>query len=250
LKLAPGSAETHNNLGKSYFAQQKLDLAAKEFHTALGLDPRHRDANYNLGLVLLNQGHPEQAIIFFQRVQPSNAATLLNLTQAYLRAGHTGKGLELASKISGQNKKDVQLHFSLGVLLASEKQYAAAQEEFELADSLRPRTFEILHNLGQAYLRNHSPAKAEAAFERALSLKPDSAETMYLLAQAYSSQQKEAQALELLVRARKLSPANARHFPKIRHRHLTPSNASSITSASGLRCPHKRKQSLTSESCS
>lgn len=70
------------------------------------------------------------------------------------------------------------------MLLDSEKQFAPAQEEFELADSLRPRTFEILHNLGQAYLRNGSPAKVERAFERALALRPDSAETTVLLSQA------------------------------------------------------------------
>ena len=163
LKLAPNSSEIHNNLGKSYFAEQKLELAAKQFRAALHLDPQHRDANYNLGLVLLAQGQPEQAISFLQRVQPPDTGTLLNLTQAFLRAGQTAQGLDLARRIAEQDKQNVQLHFSLGVLLASEKQYSAAQEEFELADSLLPRTFEILHNLGQAYLRNSNYAKAEMA---------------------------------------------------------------------------------------
>ena len=30
-KLAPNSTKTHNNLGNLYFAQQKFDLAEKEF---------------------------------------------------------------------------------------------------------------------------------------------------------------------------------------------------------------------------
>jgi tetratricopeptide (TPR) repeat protein len=209
LKLAPNSSEIHNNLGKSYLAQEKLELAARQFRAALNLDPKHRDANYNLGLVLLAQGLPEQAISSFQRVQPPDTSTLLNLSQAFLRAGQSAQGLDLARKISDQDKNNVQLHFSLGVLLASEKQYSAAQEEFELADSLMPRTFEILHNLGQAYLRNSNYAKAEMALDRALTLRPNSAETMHLLAQAHFSQRKEAAALELLVRARKLAPENA-----------------------------------------
>ena len=48
----------------------------------------------------------------------------------------------------------MQVHFSLGVLLASEKQYKAAQLELEKADALQPETFEIIYNLGQVYLRD------------------------------------------------------------------------------------------------
>ncbi len=206
LKLNPSSSETHNNLGKSYFAQQKLEPAEKEFRTALRLGPHHRDSNYNLGLVLMAESHPEQAIPFFERVIPPDLGTLLNLTQALIRSGQVEKGLALASQISDQDKKDVQLHFSLGVLLASEKQYGRALAEFEIADGLSPRTFEILNNLGQAYLRNGNYPLAETTLERALALKPDSTNTMYLLGQAYSAQRKHVSALELLVRARKLSP--------------------------------------------
>ena len=48
----------------------------------------------------------------------------------------------------------MQLHFTLGVLLGSEKQYKPAQLELERANALQPETFEILYNLGQTYLRN------------------------------------------------------------------------------------------------
>jgi len=103
----------------------------------------------------------------------------------------------------------VQVHFTLGVLLASQKQHRAAQAELEQANALQPNTFEILHNLGGVYLRNEEYSRAELVLNRALTLKPDSPETLYLLAQVDSEQHKPADALDLLARAHKLAPGNA-----------------------------------------
>jgi tetratricopeptide (TPR) repeat protein len=208
LKLDPRSTEAHNNLGNSYVTQQKFDLAEKEFRATLRLEPRNGDANYNLGLMLLTEGHPDQAIPCFRRIAPPAPRASLNLVRAYLRAGQKPQALELARAFSTQAKNDVRLHFSLGVLLASESQYEPAAREFELADALAPGTFEILHNLGQAHLRSKHYDKAEEALRRALEAKPDAAETLCLLAQVYADQRKDLPALELLVRARKLAPQN------------------------------------------
>jgi tetratricopeptide (TPR) repeat protein len=208
LKLDPNSTRTLNNLGNLYVAQNKLDLGEKEFRKVLRLEPSNRDGNYNLGLLLMATGSPVAAISHFQRVRPPDIATRSNLIRAYLRAGRTAEGLKVATDLSAQNKDDVQLHFTLGVLLASEKQYRAAQLELEKANALRPETLEILYNLGQAYLRSGEYAKAELALNRALKLKSDSPETLYLLAQVYQEQNRSVDALDLLVGARKLAPQN------------------------------------------
>lgn len=209
LKLEPNSTRTRNSIGNVYVAQGKLDLAEQEFRAVLRLAPSNRDANYNLGLVLLAQGASAKAILHFQRVRPANLETKFNLTRAYLQAGRTAEGLRSATELSNENKDNVQLHFTLGVLLAAEKQYHAAQLELENANALQPETFEILYNLSQAYLRGGEYPKAELALNRALKLKSDSPEALYLLAQIYSDQKKSVDALDLLVRAHKLAPQNA-----------------------------------------
>jgi tetratricopeptide (TPR) repeat protein len=161
-----------------------------------------------LGLLLLAKGKPLAAIQYFQRVHPLTVETRFNLVRAYLQAGKTAEALSTARELSAVHKQDVQLHFTLGVLLATAKQYKSAQLELEQANALQPETFEILHNLGQAYLRGHEYTNAEVALNRALKLKPDSAETLYLLAQVYSEQARPVDALDLLVRAHKLAPQN------------------------------------------
>jgi tetratricopeptide (TPR) repeat protein len=208
LKLDPNSTRALNNLGNLYVAENKLDLAEQELRKVLRLEPGNRDGNYNLGLVLMARGSPLTAISRFERVRPLDIATRSNLIRAYLRAGRTAEGLKLASDLSAQNKDDVQLHFTLGVLLASEKQYRAAQLELEQANALEPETLEILKNLGQAYLRTAEYAKAELALNRALKLKSDSPETLYLLAQVCQEQNRSVDALDLLVGAHKLAPQN------------------------------------------
>ncbi|MGD0789002.1 MAG: tetratricopeptide repeat protein [Terracidiphilus sp.] len=208
FKLAPNSTKTHNNLGNLYVAQKRIDLAEKEFRTVLRLDPGNQDGNYNLGVLLMAKGSPAAAIPYFERVRPANLPTRFNLIRAYLQSKRTAEALRMAAEVSAQNKNDVQVHSSLGVLLASERQYRPAQLELEKADALQPGTFEILYNLGEDLLDSGEPAKADLELTRALKLKPESPETLYLLAQAYRNESRPLDALDLLVRARKLAPDN------------------------------------------
>jgi tetratricopeptide (TPR) repeat protein len=208
LKLDSKSTKTRNNLANFYVAERRPDLAEKEFRNILTLAPANRDANYNLGLLLLAKGTPAAALPYLERVRPQDIETRFNLVRAFLQAGRTAEGLKTATGLSVEKKDDVQLHFTLGVLLATEKQYNSAQLELEKANALQPETFEILYNLGQIYLRSAEYAKAELVLTRALKLKPESPETLYLMAQVYSDQARPVDALDLLVRAHKFAPQN------------------------------------------
>jgi tetratricopeptide (TPR) repeat protein len=208
LQLAPNSTKTHNNLGNVYVAQRRLDLAEKEFSTVVRLDPGNRDGNYNLGVLLMAKGSPVDAIAHFQRVRPADLATNFNLIHSYFQSKRTAEALRMATELSAANKNDVQVHFSLGVMLASERQYKPAALELEKADALQPGTFEILYNLGQAHLRNGDNSQAELVLNRALKLKPESPETLYLLAQACANESRPLDALDLLLRAHKIAPEN------------------------------------------
>jgi tetratricopeptide (TPR) repeat protein len=208
LKLDPTSTRTRNNLGNIYVSQGKFDLAQKEFRQVLRTDPTNGDGNYNLALLLMAKGSPAEAIPLLQRARPQNLETRFNLVRAYLEGGRTAEGLRAASDLSAKNKDDVRLHFTLGVLLASEKRYKAAQLELEKAHALEPEAFEILYNLGQVYLRCGNHVKAEEMLKRALKLQPDSADVLYLLAQVDADEARPLDALDLLVRAHKLAPEN------------------------------------------
>ena len=208
LQLTPDSPRTHNNLGNVYASEKNFDLAEKEFRSALRLDPGNQDADYNLGIIFMARGSPAKAIGYFERIHPPNLETQFSLVRAYLQAKRTADALRLANTMSSEGKDALQLHFSLGVLLASENQNKAAQLELEKADALTPGNFEILFNLGQAAYRSSDDQNAELAVSRAIRLRPESPETLYLLAEIYIKEQRPLDALDLLVRANKLAPAN------------------------------------------
>ena len=206
LTVSPHSVDTLNNLGTSYAAQGKTDAAERMFRQTLLLDRGNPIANHNLGLILLGRNRPKEAILYFSRVHSPDVATRLDLIRAYFIARMIHTGLATAEKISQRLPKDTRVHFTLGVLLGSNRQYTQAVREFELANALQPQTFDILHDLGQAYVLSSQPAKAQQPLSEALQLRPDSANTLYLLAHAAADMQKDVDALDLLVRARKIAP--------------------------------------------
>ncbi|MGA7525540.1 MAG: tetratricopeptide repeat protein [Acidobacteriaceae bacterium] len=208
LQLAPGSARTHNNLGNLYLAEKQFDLAEGEYRTVLRLDPENRDGNYNLATLLLQRGKPEKAIEYLERVHPADRASRLTLIEAELAGKRTEEALHQAAALSAENKQDVNLHYTLGVLLASQRQYSMAELELEKADALRPDTFQILYDLGQTYFLNGQYPRAELQLTQAVRIQPDSTRALYLLADTDWKQSQPLDALGLLVRARKLDPKN------------------------------------------
>src|SRR5260370_741559 len=208
LTIAPNSVDTLVNLGTSLAGQNKNDLAEKSLKKALRLQPGNKTAIYNLGIVLLSEKRPKESLSYLQRMPAPDQSARLLVIRAYLDAGMPADGMAASEKLSKAFPKDTRIHFSLGVLLASHRQYRQAAYEFEKADALEPGNFDILHDLGHAYVVSGQLAKAQETFNQALRLQPDSADTLYLLAETAAGMHKEVDALELLVRARKIAPSN------------------------------------------
>ncbi|MGH9353014.1 MAG: tetratricopeptide repeat protein [Terriglobia bacterium] len=208
LRADPESAVTHNNLGSFYEGEGKLDLAEGEFRATLRFRPSDHTANYNLGAILLLRHDAQGGLSYLRRVQPADAATEVALVEADLELHNGPKALALARSLSAKSPKDARLHFSLGVVLDSGGQYKLAIHELELADALKPGTFETLRQLGDAYFNEGEYAKANLALDRALALKPDSVDVLYLEAETYADEKKTLQAFQLLFKARKLAPEN------------------------------------------
>src|SRR5229473_4140912 len=208
LAIAPNSVETLVNLANSLAAQNKPELAELTLKKALRIQPGSKTADYNLAALLLGQNKAKEALTYLLRIPSPDQTTRLMVVRAYLDAGMLATGMAAAEKLSKDFAKDTRVHFSLGVLLASHRQYRESAYEFEKADALQPGDFDILHDLGEAYLLSGQLPKAQESLNQALRSKPDSADTLYLLAETSAGMHREVDALELLVRARKVAPNN------------------------------------------
>ena len=65
--LVPNNAETNFALGNLRVAQGKSAAARDYYEAALKVDPQHRGALNNLGVLALNENDPARALNFFRR---------------------------------------------------------------------------------------------------------------------------------------------------------------------------------------
>jgi tetratricopeptide (TPR) repeat protein len=68
LKIKPGLAGTHLNMGNVYYIAGRTDEAIDRYRTALRLAPDLADARFNLALAYKKKGLKEEAIKEFERV--------------------------------------------------------------------------------------------------------------------------------------------------------------------------------------
>jgi len=150
-----------------YVAQEKLDLAEKEFRKALTIDPANHDGHYNLGVVLMAKGSPAESIPHFLQVRPLNMATRFNLVRAYLLSGKTKEGTcRRRSNFHPRQEMTFSCTSRSECYSPRQSNYNSAEHELEKANALQPETFEILYNLGQAYVRSGKYDKAEIVLNR------------------------------------------------------------------------------------
>jgi regulator of sirC expression with transglutaminase-like and TPR domain len=86
--------QVHNNLGVIYSERKDFDAAAREYESALDLDPRLPVALYNWGNDLLRQGLYRRAVRLFSRslrLYPTDVWALNNQGLAYKKLGKPQK---------------------------------------------------------------------------------------------------------------------------------------------------------------
>ncbi len=85
LKINPKHVEANNNLGNLLLRMNDLTNAAARFSEAIRLNPKHPSAHNNLGIVLARQNRPAEAIPEFEaavRLRPDYLEAWVNLGNA------------------------------------------------------------------------------------------------------------------------------------------------------------------------
>jgi tetratricopeptide (TPR) repeat protein len=90
VQLKPGDANAHYNLGLALVHQGKPDEAIRHWLEVIRLDPNNTNAHYNLGQAKLHQGKFDEAIRHWLdviRLDPNNIDALVNLGGGYAKIG-------------------------------------------------------------------------------------------------------------------------------------------------------------------
>jgi Flp pilus assembly protein TadD len=219
----PGAWMAHNNLG-AYLAAHKLPGAQAEFEAALRLQPDYVPAHYNLGVSLLQSGHPEEAVAHLQKAAGNRYRDNVHLFlgealadlhrdaeataeySSYLRLvpgdgeAWYGLGTSLAAlgrfdEAASADAKAIQAKpdnpepaFALGDALAQLKRYPEAVTAYRQGLARAPDRVEARNNLGNVLLLSGQFKAAAAEFCEALRLKPGDSELQKSLKLALDAQ--------------------------------------------------------------
>jgi tetratricopeptide (TPR) repeat protein len=157
----PGAWMAHNNLGV-YLEEHKASGSREEYEAALQLRPDYVPAHFNLGVSLLDAGHPEEAVVHLE-------------------------------KAAGTRHRD-NVHLYLGEALADLHRYAEAASEYSLHTRLEPDNGAAWLGLGNALSPQGKLSEAAAAFAKAVQLMPADPEPAFALGDALAGLERYPQA--------------------------------------------------------
>lgn len=152
LRLRPGFAEAHANLGIAYERQGRLDEAVAQYEAAIRLSPHQASAHNNLGGIYLARGRTEEAvrhILAYVRLAPEAYDGYYNLALAYQSLGRKDDALTALIRAAGLNPRDADVHAELARLYLEQGRNREASAELRAVVSLRPESREARAALDQ-----------------------------------------------------------------------------------------------------
>lgn len=245
LRLDPGNAPAHANLGVIAYSTKDYAHASEEFRTALKLQPELWNAEAFLGMSELRLGKAQEA-------KPLLDAAFRHVTDARLRSevgmdlialcyqsSELDQAVDVLRDLGQATPKDpamlytayrtysdlaarqltelaqvapesAQMHQVLAQLSASQDDFAEAIAQYRKALEIDPDVSGVHFELGQTILANSTDerarAEAENEFHLALAADPNNAECEYLLGEIAWLRSQPQEALKHYNRALALRP--------------------------------------------
>ena len=243
LELRPRSHAIHADLGLASMMGGQLDQAKRAFERAIQLAPKQWDYHCDLGLVLAKQGHKdaaEEKLRYAVKLEPALEQPRQQLAEFYLQQGDEAKAasvfdaiaqrfpksltgdlgnvlllsrqgkheeaVQLASFLSISNDRNWRVQLALGAAYNANGDGEAALEPLQKARRLRPKSAEVLYQLGLAEFQRGQQVRAIGPLMRATRVNPDHFHSHFLLGNAYYVTGKYDQAIDAYARAQELQP--------------------------------------------
>ncbi|MFZ0794497.1 MAG: tetratricopeptide repeat protein, partial [Candidatus Korobacteraceae bacterium] len=222
VELDPTSNDALAGLVDVYVVQKKYSDAEAILRQLLASDPQNGAARMQLARVLTAEGKNDEAAHQLQsglQVNPGDPHAALELGTLYVNAGKDAEA-EQQFRIAVQKlPQDPEAHFALGSLLLHEKKFPEAQQELLLAVRLKPDLAEAYSNLAVVASSNKNYTLALQALDMRAKFLPETPATYFLRATTYDNLKQIAPAVDYY---QKFLAVDAGKFPdeewQARHR--------------------------------
>jgi Flp pilus assembly protein TadD len=201
----------HKNLGILLVQQGHTEEAIAEYREAVGINPSYKETHYDLGNALFRQGRTEEAIAEYRealRLDPVDADAQSNLGVALFREGSTEEAMVRFREALRLDPTDEEAHYNLGLILFQQGRAEDAIAEYREALRLNPADGEVHGDLGNALLQQEKPEEAIAEYREAARLEPADEEAHYNLGLVLFQQGRTEEAIEEYREAVRMNPAD------------------------------------------
>jgi len=170
LAVTEGNWVAHNNLGLVLEETGHPEEAIAQLEAALDLRPGHASVHNNLGNALADLDRHDEAVRHFERAiaaQPGYARAHYNLASSLTRLERTAEALAHYREAARLEPDDPRMRNNLGIALARDGQVESAIEQFEAAIRLQPGNGRAHANLAGALIMLGRRAEARVEVENA-----------------------------------------------------------------------------------
>ncbi|HUO80438.1 MAG TPA: tetratricopeptide repeat protein [Steroidobacteraceae bacterium] len=192
----------------------QLPDARRLYAELLAEEPASAAARFSLGLLELQDGHPERALpLIAASVADDGGELRYRLGHAHVLAalGRWGEAAAAYRHVLAIDPALADAHYALGVALQSQADYPAAIAAYGQALVLAPELADAHSGLGICRQLAGQPAAAEAAYRAALALRPGDPAVLSNLGVLLGEAGRTDEALALLRAAAEREPLSATH---------------------------------------
>jgi protein O-GlcNAc transferase len=179
IKLNPGAAVVHGNLGNGLFALRRFEEAVASYDKAIALKPDYPEAHYNRGNALRDLRRYEQALASYDKavaLKPELAEAHSNRGNALVDLRRHEEALASYDKVIALRPDDAEAHANRGNALLDLRRLEQALASYDKALALKPDYAEAHSSRGIALRDLRRSQEAVASHDKAIALKPDYAE--------------------------------------------------------------------------
>jgi tetratricopeptide (TPR) repeat protein len=152
LKVAPGDATLHQNLGTALYLAGDSRAAEAEYETAVRLLPGYARALFSLGVLLEERGRDQDAIDRFSKAvaaDPTMVPARTSLADALRRSGRFDEAIEQYVEVVKLDPAASQARFGHAMALVRLDRHAEARDVLEAAVRTHPDQPGLVHALAR-----------------------------------------------------------------------------------------------------
>jgi protein O-mannosyl-transferase len=211
LQKNPACWMAHYNLGIVLSEQGKPDQAIDHYKRAVTLRPDYAEAHYNLGRLLVEQGQFDDAIAHYEKaaaINPADAEAQNNLGVTLFGIGRADDAITHYQKALEIRPDYAEASCNLASALIAKGDLDGAIARYTACLAAMPDQEEAQYNLASALLRRGRTDEAIIQYQKVLRMHPESADAHANLGSAWLAKGRVRDAMEEYTRTLRISPEN------------------------------------------